>query len=485
MNFKIGELIQKIKSSNTYEILRHSRNYLSADLAVKAIGFISIPIFTRLLTEEEYGIISTFYAYVPIILVLLSLNTYNSVGRYYYEKKEDLPNFLGSYIILLTLIVLFTSTFYFAFHGIFFPLIKMPYPLPILIVFVCIFNIVYSIYLQTLYPQRKSKRVAFVSIVYGYTTLFMAIIFTIILKNNKYLGRIFASIIVGLLSSIYFISYLRKNLKFSFNKNHVKYILAYSIPLIPYSLSEQILSQFDRIMINSAIGAQPVGFYSIGYNIGMLLLLIISSVYLSFTPDFFRLIDEKNHLRLNTIAKRMFSIILIFGFLLILFGENILVFLADPKFYPGKSVIMPVVIGYIFYGMFIYYSIYVNYSKKMILLAYSTLISGILNIILNSIFIPKYGYIGAAYTTTISYFTLFLLVWLMIKIKIDLIITPLKYLWDNTLILLFLLTIEIIIIDIVEDPTLIFLIKILFFIIFAIMAFWKDIYGHVFQNISS
>jgi len=423
MNSRIDYLVQKILGSNYFQILKHSGNYFFADVAIKAIGFISIPIFTRLLTEEEYGIMSVFYAYVPIFVVLLSLSTYNAVSRYYYENKDDFKEFLGTNLILLGVILSITTSIYLLFSEKIYGLLKIPYPLPLLLVFVSIFSIIYSIYLQTLYPERQSKKVAMTSISYSYTGLIIGICLILILPENRYMGRIIGSLVTGLVFSVYFFYVLSAKINLSFRKKHIIYIFSYTLPLLVSSLSDQILNQFDRIMINSIMDSKAAGFYSIGYNIGMLTLLVISAIQLSIGPDFFKYMNNNNFQKLDKLVDRMFSFIFIFAFGLILFGENILFLLSDPKFYLGASVIPPVVGGYVFYGLFAYYSSYISYIKKNIYLTISTLIAGITNIVLNIIYIPKFGFVAAAYTTLVSYFILFLVLWLIEKYLLKLNIT--------------------------------------------------------------
>ncbi len=424
MGFRIRDLHSNIKNTHTYKLLRHSGNYFFADVAIKAMGFVSIPIFTRFLTEEEYGIMSVFYANVPIFIVLLSLGTYSSVSRYCYENKDDFKEFLGTNLVLLGIIISITTSFFLIIRGKIYDLLNLPYPLPLLIVFVSILSIIYSIYLQTLYPQRQSKKVAITNISYSYTGLIIGIFLTLILHNNRYMGRIIGSIVTGLIFSVYFFYLLLPKINLSFRKKHIIYIFSYTLPLLVSSLSDQILGQFDRIMINSIIDSKAAGYYSIGYNIGMLTLLIIGAIQLSIGPDFFRYMKDRNLEKLDKLVDRMFSFVFIFGLGLILFGENILFFLSDPKFYAGALVIPPVVAGYIFYGLFAYYSSYISYIKKNIYLTITTLIAGLTNIILNIIYIPKFGFVAAAYTTLVSYFILFFSLWLIEKYLLKLKITP-------------------------------------------------------------
>ena len=209
------DLINKIKQSDIYENLKHAKNYFSADIATKAIGFISIPIFTRLLTPEDYGIISVYNAYIGIMVVILSLNSFSAVNRYCYEKKEDFNEFLGTSFIFIGLIFSILTFIFLLFYDKLSLLINLPKSLLIYLILMSLFNIVYSIYLQILYPQKKSKLIARISIIYGYSGFVLAAILTFILQENRYLGKIWASLVIGFIFFIYFLLKLMKDIKFS------------------------------------------------------------------------------------------------------------------------------------------------------------------------------------------------------------------------------------------------------------------------------
>lgn len=70
-------------------LAKHSTNYLFATMATKALAFISIPVYTRLLSVYEYGIINVFMSTVGIVQVLLTLNTEVAISRYYYDAKNE------------------------------------------------------------------------------------------------------------------------------------------------------------------------------------------------------------------------------------------------------------------------------------------------------------------------------------------------------------------------------------------------------------
>ena len=77
---------------------------MSADFIGKGLGFISIPIFTRLLTPDEYGYLAVFTSIIAIFSVLLKLNMHGAITRYYYEETDDFSSYVGS---ILSFVVLF------------------------------------------------------------------------------------------------------------------------------------------------------------------------------------------------------------------------------------------------------------------------------------------------------------------------------------------------------------------------------------------
>ena len=78
-------------NSGFTETLKHSKNYLLSNIAVKAIGFISIPVMTRLLTPSDYGVLNVFTSWQTIFISIFTLNCYVALGRYYYEPDNKLP----------------------------------------------------------------------------------------------------------------------------------------------------------------------------------------------------------------------------------------------------------------------------------------------------------------------------------------------------------------------------------------------------------
>lgn len=470
-----SKLIKRIKDTDIFETLKHSKNYFSANVATKAIAFISIPIFTRLFTQADYGIVAVFSSYVGIIAIILSLDSPYAISRYYYEKKDDFDDFIGTTLIFVGLIFGLTIPVYILFYKQIAGLTQLPGLLPIYLLFTCLFAIISIVYGSILYPQKRSKELATINISKGYTTFGIAVLFVYLLRENRYLGKIWASLLIGFVFSIYFIIKIRKYSKFRFKIKHIKYISTYSFPLIPHSLSAVILAQFDRIMINNIIDTASAGLYSLGYNVGILMLIIIYSLTPSLEPDFFKFLDNKEYNRLNALFEKIFSIVTVAALGLVLFAKEMVIVLADEKFYPGLCVVPMVVIGYVFYGMYIVYGMYPGYKKKTVFTSIIALTAGISNIILNAIFIPRYGYIAAAYTTVASYFIMFLMAWVVAKIVLKQRVTPLWMIWKPTLIMFIFIGFAYFLSDIGLNAILFFIIKLMILALFSSIVFWREI----------
>lgn len=475
MTLKLHKLIKAVEKTDIFDTFLHAKNYFSASFAQKALAVITLPIFTRLFTRADYGIVSVFQANLGILTILISLNSFASVGRYYYENKDDYREFLGTTFSLVGLILLLLIPLYLIFYGNMIELTDLPGLLPLYLLIICIFEIVMKIYIQILIPRKKSREYALINVIRGYSAVGLAIILVMSLSSDRYRGQIWSKLIIGALVTGYILYKIIPLARFTFNWKHIKFIGSYSIPLMPYALSGVILSQFDRIMINKSIGEESAGLYSLGYNVGMIIVMVITATTSAHTPDFYKFMNNREYCRLDALVRKIFSFYCLSALGLILFAKEIVFFLADKKFHPGLIVVPWVVIGYIFYGMFTVYGRYFGFLKKTYFNSINVLASGILNIVLNAIYIPKYGYVAGAYTTAISYAVMFLLTWLVARFILKVRIVPLWIIIRPCLILGFFLGINYVLTFLTINIAISIILKIMIILISIIFLFSKEI----------
>lgn len=475
-------MLLQVRNSDFYKTLKHFQNYFIAQLVTTGLTFLSIPIFTRLFTQEDYGIVAVYNSYLAIVIIILSANSAAAVSRYYFEEKLDFDEFLGSVLVFTGIIFSLNTLLFLIFYEQIASIMKMPDVLPFLLIFSSLFTIISTVYFQLIQAQKKSSESAIISSLKGIFSLVFAIILVFLLQENRFLGRIWAYLIISFLFSLFFLYKILSHSKITLKKKHIWYVLTYAIPLIPYALSSTILAFFDRIMINDIYDAAAAGVYSLGYNIALLLALAISATQTASNPYFFEFLNKKQYLRLDLLIKRLFSIITILALVLILFAEELVGIIADAKFQEGFKVIPIIVLGYIFFGMFTIYGRYIGYAKKTIYSSINMTLSGAFNLVLNAILIPRYGYIAAAYTTVASYFLLFLLTWLCSKFILKQRLIPLRKIWVPTIILFCTITLFLGIASFITNFILLILLKLLFIGIYTLVTFYHEIKQLVFMK---
>jgi O-antigen/teichoic acid export membrane protein len=386
-------------------VVRHAGTYLIGDVAVKAVGLLSLPLFTRMLSPDEYGVLAVFGSVFSVIQVVLTLNVFTSVARYFYEQRDDFPAFLRATLWLTALVSLFQSSLIGLFYRPLSRILELPgYSLLILVVLT--FATTWGgIYRQVLVSRRESREAAFWPVVRGYVGFGLSFAFILPLSRDRYYGPMAARTLVEVVLAVYFVSKMWKMARGpgAPARTYVRYILAYSVPLVPYSLSTQIVGQFDRIVINGAIGAAAAGVYSVGYNVASLMQMVTVPLRTALTPEFFALQSEGNKAEVDRLNAQFLAVTGAFGVLLITFGRELITVLAPSHYSDAIGVIAPVTIGYLVDALSGTYSQYIYHRKQTFYVSVGVVTAGISNILLNLYFVPRYGALAAGYTTLASY----------------------------------------------------------------------------------
>lgn len=406
-------LIEKLKSSS---LVRSSFWYTIGNFFIKGITFITIPLFTNIMTVEEYGLVNNYTAIASIFAIFVGLSLNGAINNANFEYKEDIKGFMSSILFLSTLsfvAFLILGNAYFYFQNDFFELSQTIFNLMIFQSFGNFLVNFLSAYFTINVQYFKFLLLSIFSTVLN-IGLSIVLMFTLF-DGDRYLGRVMGSsgafILVGLL--IYFVIMLKG--KKIINITYWKFALKISLPLIPHSLSNILLSQFDRIMVNSYSGSFDAGIYSYIYNLGVVLSVIWASTNNAWVPWFYGEMEKKDY---GKIKKTSNYYMILFGavtLVCMLLLIDIAKIMAPAEYVVGIPLIIPILLGYYFQFL---YSLPVNvefFKKKTTYIAIGTVASAIINIVLNSIFIPIYGYMAAGYTTVVTYFFLFIFHYFLAK----------------------------------------------------------------------
>lgn len=388
--------------------------YIFNNFLIKGISVITVPIFSRMLSTEEYGTISNFQSWSSILTIIISLDLYSSIQRAKLDYEEKLDEYLSSILGLSSIVIIIIAILSNLFSEFVTNILSMNTFMINYLYLYIFFDCALMFYQTKCRVTLRYKTATAISIITSILSVCCSFLFMAIMKDLAF-ARILGITIPTLIIAIFlYIKTFILGKKF-INKEYWKYGLALSIPLIPHHLSGNILSHCDKIIITKFCNYEKTALYSMAYNITSLLSLLWSSFNGAWTPWFFEKMKKEMYNEINKVSKYYFLIFWLISIMILAISPEIMKIMAPNAYYESIYVIPPVVIGIIFQFV---YSLYVNvefYYKKNKYIPIGTIASAIINTVLNIVLIPKYGYISASYTTLIGYVSLLIFHYFMSK----------------------------------------------------------------------
>lgn len=281
-----------MKSYSSDRFLKGARNYFLADAFSSALGFITVPIFTRLLNPSDYGLFAVYTSSATILSLIISLGLYSSITRRYYEEDNDFDNFLGTIVSLQLVAAVALGSTLWIFRAYLIKIFVLPQTVFYLVLVGCFLKIFIQLGFIFLRTTRDSRTYSIIFITQCIVVSVMGMAWVYNMGSDKYLGKIYAELVVNTGLMIFFVGGFSKVAAFDFKREHIKYALSYSLPVLPHILSGVILAHFDRFIINQLISSYKAGLYSFAYKIGMILNIFHMSLNRSWGPEFFNYLRE-------------------------------------------------------------------------------------------------------------------------------------------------------------------------------------------------
>ena len=228
-------------------------------------------------------------------------------------------------------------------------------------------------------------------------------------RGQGYLGRILGTLIPAVLVGIYVVFRLWRKDRPRISREYWRYGMAISLPTVPHGLSQLLLNQFDRIMIKSIIGSTEAGLYSFAYNVGMIFQVITNSMDTAWAPWFFEKMKAREYPAIRRAASAYVVFVSIGAMALALISPEVILIAGGSKYSDSRYVTMPIVLSMYYAFLYTLPSSVEYYYKKTKLIALGTMLAAGMNILLNAVFIPSFGYVAAAYTTVACYLLYYLL----------------------------------------------------------------------------
>jgi len=385
------------------------------------------PFYTRIFTDtSDYGIITELYAWMVVLLVILTYGMETGFFRFVQDKDDS------EKVYSTTLISLFVTSLLFV-------LLANLFIEPVAAVmnyrnnhdYIRMFAGIVAIDAFTAIPfarLRKENRPMLFSaiklinvfITLGLVLFLLKIAPGIYEKSDGWfrrvynpdykVGYVFVANLISSGATLLMLLPLIFRIRFSFNYALLKRMFIYSFPLLLAGLSGSLNDAIDKVLLRRIIGEEEglaiVGKYGAAYKIGVLMALFIQMFRFAAEPFFFERAKHSDAKETYAFVMKYFIIIM----LLVFVGINLYISgfqYIIAKNYRDTIIVVPIIsMGYLLYGIYINHSIWYKLNDMTRFGAYITLIGAIITVLINVLLIPVFGYMASAWAHVASYGTM-------------------------------------------------------------------------------
>lgn len=386
-------------------------NILSTTI-LSGVNFFTIPIFTRMLGADNYGMYSVFHSWVVILMCIMGLETRSAGGTARYVFPEDYDGYKSSCLCLGTI-----SSTVFLLIGILFrdfwaSLLGFPSKV-VVIMLLCAFGHYVVEFSRSMFIYGKRADLNFVvSVSLCVVTLGMSLALIPMFQNmgkELYTARMYGDAVPYIVAAVILWVYLFKKKPTVYNKRYWTYCLTMGLPVVFHVLANDILKQADKVMLQHlGYAGATVGIYSFLCTYTGIVQIILSALNTSWTPFYFDDLNEQAFDRLKGKCRNYLELftVLACGFLLV--SREVCYLFASEEYWSGMGVIPVLVVGIYFVFMYQFPVNFEFFHRKTRIIATGTISAAVGNIILNLLLIPRFGMYGAAFATATAYGLLFL-----------------------------------------------------------------------------
>lgn len=396
------------------ELINNTFIIALGNFSSKLLSFFLLPLYTTLLSTEDYGIYDFILSLAVFILPVITLLMEESMFRFLIDAKTIKEK---QAVISHSFIFIMISTLVFI---IIVPLINVFVKIPYCLLFMLyvISSIISTLRNAYLRGLGKFKAYSIINFLTNLLIILFNILFIVYFKLgivSLLLSTIITNIVLSLIMFIKEKIFSYISIKF-IKKSKMKEMVKYSLPLVPNSLSWAIINMSDRVMITSFLGYDTNGIYSVSNKFPSLMNTVYSFFYTAWNESAAKNKKDKNsNIFYNTVYINLNNIMISVTVGLIVIIPFIFNFLIKGEFINSYNYVPILLVGMYFSNVSGFYGGIFSAYKNTKIMGFTTLIGAIINIIINFVLMKYIGLWAACISTVLA--TLFVYLYRKNKIK--------------------------------------------------------------------
>ena len=402
--------------SQIAKVFTHGKWYILSSMATKGLNLLLLPVYTRYLPPEEYGLLNVLLSIVSVISIFISLYLDTAYERFFFEQKdeENLAKLFSTlFLFVLAWGIFIVPAAMLISKAFIVERLQVPFfPYIPIVMGLCLVKQVQSFgqshYKCNLQAKTITSILIFTALVNAAVSVTLLAVYDMGVMA-RLLGMLVASLLALLLYGYLFVK--DDVLTLDFNLGMLIQSLSYSLPLLPRLLSGWIVSASDRILLALYATMADTGIYAVGYVIGGTLLIFENAVFnFVYGPIMLSMLVENPDLAKVRIANFFQFYCWLFVMLALfvsLFSREIIYVMAAPSFADAYRIVPFIAFAYVFSALQKPFNQILRYQKVTWLISAGAIVHALINLVLNIILIPIFGRVAAAWTTMVAFLALF------------------------------------------------------------------------------
>jgi len=405
----------------------------------RLLNYFLVPLYTRVFTTGEYGVVTELYAYVAFLMVIL---TYGMETAFFRFSKKD--NAAESVYNTSVISLLISSLIFIVFTWVFSSSISSALGYANHTEYIVWFALILGLDALSAVPfarlreLNKARRFAIlksvnIALQIGFNLFFIVLcpwlaknsgdgfvnnILHLFYNPSVGVGYIFISNLLASAITLLLLLPEIMDIKLHFNKQLWKQMLKYALPIMVWGMAGIINETFDRILLKHLVPAADnpmaqLGIYGACYKVAILMTLFIQTFKFAAEPFFFSHASRDDARQIYADVMKYFVIVCAFIFLGVMMYIDIIIGFVGKDFRVGAPVIPILLMANLCLGVFYNLSIWYKITDKTMYGAYISVFGAIITLVLNFLLVPIMGYMGAAWATLICYFSIMLVSYLL------------------------------------------------------------------------
>jgi O-antigen/teichoic acid export membrane protein len=396
----------------------HAAIYTLSNFAVSGVPFLLLPVLTRALDPTAYGIVAMFMMVVSFITVGVGLNVHGAISvRYFDSSSFDISKYVSTALVILLVSTGFMLVLVVVVGPELSEVTSIPKQWLYSAVLVAFLQFLVQILLVLWQASKKPIQFGALRITHAFLDAIGSIVLVLVLALS-WQGRLSGMLAAWLSAAIiagYFM--IREGwVARSIDPSYAKDALNYGVPLVPHALGGLLLGMADRFMVNNILDVSSTGIYVVAVQLGLIVGMLADSFNKAFAPWLMEQLSEMN----DESKKRIVIFTYVYFFVIIALAAlgafvtpYVLPFIVGPQFQTAGSILVFILLGNAFMGMYYMVTNYIFFSRRTGLLSTLTISIGVLTVVLSWFLINSYGIKGAAIGFMLGQASLFVGAWIL------------------------------------------------------------------------